>query len=207
MAKPLVTPGQGTFVFGIDPTNRIMVDATKPITVTSEAVGGYPAALINATGATNSNASAANDLFYGASASDINQFSGRTTLGEFEAKKGLNELIGRYTIRRSVFLDSNGDEVTAVPFSDGSGGASFPATTDVGKAIHALRVTVSDALDAFNGTEMLKWVVATGSAAKTGGSAKGFFAVGQIVAVSDDATEVEIMLTGKTEDYVETIIV
>lgn len=204
MAKPKVTPGQGTFVFGIDPTTRIMVDATKPITTTAEAVGGYPTALISATGATNSNASAANDMFYGASGSDINQFSGRTGLGEFESKQGLNEIIGRYTVRRSVFLNSVGDEVTAVPFSDSVGAASFPVAADVGKGLHALRVTVSDANDAFNTVEMLKWVVSA-SPVKTGGALKGFFLVGQLVAVSDDATEVEILLTGKTEDYVETI--
>jgi len=196
MANAKQTPGQSVFGFGIDPTARVLVDSTKFIDGAAEAVGGFPVALIAATQKLHTIASAAGDQFYGALSSDINKYAGRVGLGEFEAKKANAELIGRYTIRRAKFTDSDGDEVTAVPFCDDTGGASFPVAADVGKNVHVVQVTVADADDAFNTTSMLKWVVEGGST-----SVNGFEDVAKLVNVSDDGEEVELALNQKFANY------
>lgn len=192
----LVTAGQGTFVFGIEPTARILVDSTKGITVTAEAAGGFPVALIATSARLDTNPTAVADMFYGALSSDVNKFSGRVSLGEFEAKKVNAELLGRYTIRRSRYTDSNGDEVVASPFSalaaNGAAAASsFPVQADIGKSLDAIRVLVTDSADAFDAETMLKWAVGDGST-----SVGGFAAVAKLINVSDSGEEVEIQLSG-----------
>lgn len=210
MALPTVTPGQGVFTFGIDPTSRLMVDSTKPASTTAEIVAGYPIALDQSAASLTDNCTwTTSDIFYGVSSSNVNTLAGRTSLGEFEANKVNAELIGRYKIRKSVFLNSAGAEVTASPFLTNAGAASWPTTADIGKTLAAIAVTIADTNDAFYGsgaTTKLVWCVATSGTNNGFGpvTANGFSHIGTITDVSSDtaATEVEIMLTGARVAYI-----
>lgn len=197
MAKSYVSSGQGVFVFGIDPTNRVALDSTKELTVSAEVVAGYPLALVGATGKLNSTTAASGDCFYGASSSNINSFVGRVSLENWTAARANAELSGRYTIRPSVFLDSVQVEQTAYPFAVAAGTTRTILAADVGKKIHAVVVTVagSASTDAFYGTTMLKWAVDG-----DGGTAAGFEDAGRIVALRDNG-EVEIWLNGTLPSY------
>ena len=203
MAKSYVSSGQGIFVFGIDPTQRIAIDSTKELTVTADAVAGFPLALVATTGKLNSTTAASGDCFYGASSSNINSLVGRVSLENWTAARANAELMGRYTIRPSVFLDSVQTELTAQPFAIAAGTARTILAGDVGKRIHAVVITVGDsaATNAFNGVTMLKWAVDG-----DGGTAAGFENVGRIVALRDNG-EVEIWLDGTMPSYQASITI
>jgi len=197
MTKSYVSSGQGIFVFGIDPTNRIAVDSTKELTAAAECVAGYPLALIAATGKLNTTASATGDMFYGASSSNINSLVGRVSLENWTAARANAELMGRYTIRPSVFLDSVQTETTAHPFCKATANRTV-LTSDVGKSIHAIVATVAggtNATDAFFGVTMLRWAIDG-----DGDTVAGFENVGRIVAVRDNQ-EVEVLLNGASVNY------
>ena len=192
MAKSYVSENQSIFVFGIDPTQRIAMDSTKELTAAAECVAGYPLVLVAATGKLNTTSAATgNDVFYGISSSNINTLYGRVSLENWTAARANAEMLGRYTIRPSVFLDSTQNEKTAYPFCAANGTAATISTSDVGKQVHAILLTVNDANDAFNGTTMMKLTVGTKS------TECGCENIGQVVAVRGTAgnkVEVEIWL-------------
>lgn len=197
---PVMTDGQGFFVPGMDRTAPVMQDSTKFVGKTADILAGAPLALLGTDigvgderGKLHTDPANTTDTFYGVSSSNINILLGRTSLGEFESKKANAELMGRFTIRQSVFLDSNFAQTTVNPF------ATFPVAVDVGKLVHALNkdgagADITDVtLTGSASKPILKWVVdGTGG----GGSAEGFENVARIVALSDDGSEVELELTG-----------
>ena len=195
MANAYTSENQSIFVFGIDPTARLAVDSTKELTVAAECVAGYPLVLVAATGKLNTTSAATgNDVFYGISSSNINEFVGRVSLENWTAARANAEMAGRYTVKPSVFLDSTQAEVTAYPFCAANGAAATISTSDVGKAVSAALVTVNNAADAFNGHTMLKLTVATSGFT-------GCVNIGRVVAVRGTAgtkVEVEIWLNGNS---------
>jgi hypothetical protein len=169
-----------------------MVDSTRSIVATGqEIVAGMPLALDGTVTAADigklKSTATSGDIFYGASSSNVNRLYGQTTLGEFQAIRGNAELQGIYSVRKSVFLDANGEEVTINPFEDGvwDGGADFPQPNDVGTILAAKLVTVEAELGAGS---HLKWTPSTGA------TGNGFDAVAVIVDVRGDDEEVDIML-------------
>ena len=219
MTNPIVTAGQGFFANGLEPTLRGIADATKFVGLTADAEMGSPIAILGASlgagdeqGKLHTNPSnAGQDAFYGVSASNINNLLGRVSLGEFEAKRADVWRTGQYIVRRSVFLNANNQEVTISPF-DGT----FPKVADIGKAVHALNYTtgpteiVDTALTGSATKPVLKWVLAA-AAARTGGTAAGFFQVAQVVGATGDLTagessECELWLPGTIELYNDAIV-
>jgi len=198
MSKPVVTPNQGVFTWGVDPRNRIMVDSTRSVVATGqELVAGCPIALDGTATAANAgklkSTATTGDVFYGLTSTNVNDLYGKSSLGEFSGVRANAELQGLYTVRESVFLDANGDEVTINPFEDGvwQGGADFPTgPEDIGTIMHAKLVTSETELGPVT---MLKW---TPGGASTGA---GFRNVGMIVDIRD--TEVDIMLPNVMTAY------
>jgi hypothetical protein len=197
MSKQIVTAGQGVFPWGVDPRNRVLVDSTRSVVVTGqELVAGKPLALDGSTTAANvgklKSAAAAGDIFYGLSSSNLNTLYGNVSLGEWTSVRANAELQGIYTVRQSVFLDSNGDEVTINPFEAGvwDGGADFPQANDVGALLAAKVVTIETEL---GGGSHLAWTPSTGA------TGNGFDEVAVIVDVRGE--EVDIMLPNKLSVY------
>ena len=195
MSKQIVTAGQGVFPWGVDPRNRVLVDSTRSVVTSGqEIVAGAPICMNGATGnfaGMLKSTAGAGDLFYGLSSSNLNSLYGKVSLGEWTAVRANAELQGIYTVRNSVFLDANGDEVTVSPFEAAAwtGGADFPTTTDIGEILDAKLVVSQDADLA--GTH-LKW-------APAGATGFGFPAVAVIVDVRGE--EVDIMLPNKLQSY------
>jgi hypothetical protein len=132
----------------------------------------------------------AGDLFYGLSSSNLNTLYGKVSLGEWTSVRANAELQGIYTVRNSVFLDGNGDEVTVSPFTAGVwAGGDFPGTDDIGALVSAQAIA-----DVPLGATVLKWLPST---AATGGS--GFKDVAVVVDVRGE--EVDIMLPNVLAAY------
>jgi hypothetical protein len=194
MAKQIVTAGQGVYPWGVDPRNRVLVDSTRSVKTTGqEIVAGAPLAMDGTAtadaGALKSTAESG-DLFYGLSSSNLNTLFGKVSLGEWTSVRANAELQGIYTVRNSVFLDANGDEVTVSPFEGGVwAGGDFPSTNDIGALVSAKEVT-----DATLGGDHLKWTTGGGV---TAGS--GFKEIAVIVDVRGE--EVDIMLPNKLSAF------
>lgn len=194
--SPVVQAGQGIFSFGLQPIARVLVDSTKPLSTTAQALAGAPASYdASANDVTDQPADVA-DFFMGAFGSNVNDFEGRVSLGGLTPDKANCELSGRYLLRDTVFLDSSGAEKTAHVFTTGAGAVLSLAQTDVGKTLHAVLVTVGITGDAFDGNSTLRWVLKG-----DGGTVAGFENVAQLKAISDDLSEVEIELNASRVNY------
>lgn len=204
MGNPIMTPGQGFFTQGLDRTAPVYQDSTKEAGQTADILAGAPLALLGTDIGTGDEAGklhtapvAANDGFYGVSSSNINILLGRTSLGEFEAKRANAEIQGRFIVRKSVFLNSAFAQVEINPF------VMFPATTDRGKLLHAVTIrssgndVVDQPLTNSAVKQVMKWLIAGGGQA----GAQGFESVARIVSVSDDATEAELELLGSQKTF------
>jgi len=217
--NPVATAGQGFFTSGMEPTQRGLSDSTKFVGITADVVMGMPLAMLGATlgagdeqGKLHSNPSnVALDIFYGVSAANINNLSGRVSLGEYEAKRADVWQTGRYIIRQSVFLNSQNQEITINPFE-----GTFPKIADISKFVHALNVNTGPAdivdvpLTGSATKPVLKWVIAA-APANGGGTAAGFFEVAQIVSATGDLTggnssECELWLQGVMAQYNDAIV-
>jgi hypothetical protein len=209
MAKAVTTPGQRFFTFGLQPRTELFSDSTR-LVVTSAAnqfVAGFPICM-DATSADQGKIKSAiptasdGDLFYGASGTNINNELGRTSLGEFEARRAVAKLHGIFTISPSVFLDASGSEVTINPFGDGTSSNGLPVATDVGKALYVQLVTPTAGEQAALGLpatpSILKWVltapVATSATFTTVSGGTTLAVVATVLDVREDS-EVDVMLT------------
>jgi len=138
--KAIATPGQGFFVFGMDPRTSVMQDATRDLATGADqqVVAGFPLTLAT-TGANQgkvvANPTATGDIFFGVAGTNRNALYGATTLGEWEPGKAVAYVAGTITIRQSVFLDSTNTEQSINPFVGGSGAGGFPSSADVGKKV------------------------------------------------------------------------
>jgi hypothetical protein len=225
MTNPIATAGQGFFTNGIEPTWRGQSDSTKFVGATADVVAGAPIAMLGAglgagdeQGKLHTAPANAADMFYGISASNINNLFGRVSLGEFEAKRADVWNTGRYTIRRSVYLNASNQEVAIDPFVSGG----FPKVADIGKAVHAIDYTdttagppMTNVADlALTGSALkavLKWVLATGAAAQTGGTNGGFFKVAQVVSATGDlaagdSSECELSIPGGVSNWLAVMV-
>lgn len=198
MSKQIVTAGQGVFPWGVDPRNRILVDSTRSVKTTGqELVAGFPIAMDGSAVAADAgkikSTAGAGDLFYGLTSTNANTLYGKTSLGEFTSTRANAELQGIFTVRKSVFLDADGNEVTVNPFEDNvwTGGADFPTgPDDIGTVLAAKLVTVETELGAGS---HLKWTP------QSGATGTGFREVAVIVDIRDE--EVDIMLPNKLASY------
>ena len=193
---PIQTPRQSIFGNSCDVLADILRDATKFLASTAEVVPGLPAALGGGAADANVGKLKANpdtdDMFYGVFINlPVNTFSGRTSLGEMEAKKATVLQEGRLVARDAVFQTSTGTQQTVSPFT-----GTVPSVADVGKLLDAV-VVVPGAENPFT-TNVMKWRLTT-----TGGA--GFQAVAMLTAVSDDQTEFEIRLLPGAFVYESTI--
>ena len=191
---PIQTERQGIFTDSVAVLSSVQRDATKLLISTANVVPGLPAAMVRgATPATglqgqlNSVADATGgeeDLFYGVFINlPVNTLLGRTSLGEFEAKRATVELQARIIVRDARFQNTTGGETIIIPF-DGA----LPTVADIGKKLHAVNVT--DAAFA-GGPNLLKWHIEGSTTGVT-----GFEDIAVLVGVSDNSpiTEFEILI-------------
>lgn len=197
MSTQIVTAGQGVYPWGVDPRNRILVDSTRTVVSTGqELVAGMPICMDSATSGVTTgqlkSTAVTGDLFYGLTSTNMNTLYGKVSLGEWNAIRANAELQGIYTVRKSVFLDSAGNEVTINPFTAGAwdGGADFPQLGDVGAILSADLIAVEAELGAGN---HLKWIPSTLSVSG------GFADVAVIVDVRGE--EVDIMLPNVLKNF------
>jgi hypothetical protein len=185
---PMQTPNQGVFGDSVAIVADGQRDGSKNLAATAEVVPGLPASLIG-TGADQGklgSAGGASSVSYGAFIQlPINTISGRTSLGEMEAKKATTLLNGRIRVRNAVYQDTNGVQTTIPPFN-----GTAPVSTNVGTLVNAIEVAAGPSADNPFTTVLLKWTMATGAG-------NGYLALGVITWVSDDGTEVEIRIFDK----------
>jgi len=191
--KAIVTPGQGFYVFGMDPRTAVMQDATRDLAVGADQqiVAGFPLTLA-CTGVNQGKVVASptgtGDVFFGVAGTNRNALYGATSLGEFEPGKAVSYIAGTITVRKSVFLDATNTEQAINPFTGGSGTDGFPSTLDVGQKVSVDNVALSGTEQTLLGTITLaKWCV--GAA----GGAHPIANVGVILEVREDS-EVDLLI-------------
>jgi hypothetical protein len=188
MGKAVATTGQGFFVFGMDPRTTVLMDATRELATgaSQQVVAGFPLSLCS-TGADQGKiiALAVNtgDPFFGVSGVNRNNLYGGTTLGEWQPGAAVAYLAGIFTIRKSVFLDTNNTEQTINPFK-----TSFPIAANIGSVVGVEDVALGGTEAALLGAISLnKWIVGAP------GGTHDYTNVGVILDVREDS-EVDLYI-------------
>jgi len=195
MARPMETPGQGVFGDSLTVLSRTQEDASKLVVTAANVVPGAPACLTGGNAATAANrgklhsiVSSSQDIFYGAFVNPpANSVYGRSTMGEFDAKRADVLLQGNILVRDCVYMDVTTALETTISLWNAK-----PVAGDVGKPVWVFEVVNGFAV----GTNMLKWSITKAAPNNSEGFGETISPVAKLVGISDDATEFELSIVG-----------